>query len=264
MPADEQNERARTMLKEPFDVKLQIGDSELIIADVRQRKAFEMEHMEGAVWIDLPTWKAKAAEPGGLEDERFWSEAVGQLGINETKQVVVVGDTVPDVARTWWLLKYLGIPHVSILNGGWKAWIAQHLPVNSAPPEIEPVKFTPKFDKSRLVRLEELNEKRAKAKIVDTRAADEYAEHIPGALHLEWKELVTTDGKFKSSEEIEKLLASRGLKRDDEVITHCQGGGRAAVVAFAAELAGWESVGNYYCGWSEYGKDEKLPKEKAK
>jgi thiosulfate/3-mercaptopyruvate sulfurtransferase len=42
------------------------------------------------------------------------------------------------------------------------------------------------------------------------------------------------------------------------VITHCQGGGRASVDAFALERLGFPTR-NYYVGWSDWGNAEDTP-----
>jgi thiosulfate/3-mercaptopyruvate sulfurtransferase len=44
------------------------------------------------------------------------------------------------------------------------------------------------------------------------------------------------------------------------VITHCQGGGRASVSAFALELVGTPAR-NYYPGWSDWGNVTDTPVE---
>lgn len=264
LAGEDGDDASQEMLKDPFSLKLLQGDSDLVLLDIRPAKAYAEGHVGGAVNVDLSTWKTKSLEKDGLRDAKFWGEAIGKLGIDDTKQVVVYGDELPDVARTWWLLKYAGIPHVGILDGGIKGWVAAKLPLSDVANDSEAVKFTPKFDAERLVEFDDLAEKRkdAKAKVIDTRSAAEHATHIPGAVNLEWKELIAADGKFKKPSEIKLLLQSKGLTPNNELITHCQTGGRASVSVFALELAGFPKVKNYYCGWSEYSKTKDAPVEK--
>ena len=61
---------------------------------------------------------------------------IGELGIDEDTHVVVVpaGVNVLDfgsAARTYWTLKIAGVGKVSILDGGFAAWQAAGLPVES-------------------------------------------------------------------------------------------------------------------------------------
>ena len=87
--------------------------------------------------------------------------------------------------------------------------------------------------------------------------------HIPGAIHLEWTEFITEDGRFRSAEEIQALLSEQGISTDAPHVVHCQTGGRASVAALALELAGFGPTQNYYCGWSEWSAAEDTPVEAA-
>jgi thiosulfate/3-mercaptopyruvate sulfurtransferase len=84
---------------------------------------------------------------------------------------------------------------------------------------------------------------------------------IPGAVHLEWKECLDAKTKrFKSSEELSKLLGKRKIDVNRPAVTYCQSGGRAAVVAFTLELMGGQQVKNYYKSWSEWANDTPVQK----
>ena len=56
----------------------------------------------------------------------------------------------------------------------------------------------------------------------------------------------------------------RVVALDKPTATHCQSGGRAAVMAFGLELMGAKEVGNYYSSWSEWGNAEDTPVVKPK
>jgi thiosulfate/3-mercaptopyruvate sulfurtransferase len=48
------------------------------------------------------------------------------------------------------------------------------------------------------------------------------------------------------------------------MITYCQSGGRAAVLAFGLELMGAKDVRNYYKSWAEWGNAPDTPVEVPK
>jgi thiosulfate/3-mercaptopyruvate sulfurtransferase len=105
---------------------------------------------------------------------------------------------------------------------------------------------------------------------VDTRSDDEYRGRvararrggaIPGAVHLEWTANLTTDGEFKSSDELARMYAEQGVTPDREVITYCQGGYRAAHTYLALRLLGFPRVRNYTGSWKEWGDREDTPIE---
>jgi thiosulfate/3-mercaptopyruvate sulfurtransferase len=111
------------------------------------------------------------------------------------------------------------------------------------------------------------------SQILDARSDAEYCGstggatrkgHIPGAVALEWSDLLTPDKKFKSADELKKLFAERKVDLDKPAVTYCQSGGRAAVLAFALELMGAKHVRNYYKSWAEWGNAGDTPVELPK
>jgi thiosulfate/3-mercaptopyruvate sulfurtransferase len=68
-----------------------------------------------------------------------------------------------------------------------------------------------------------------KVKVVDTRTQGEFTGkdvkgkkggHITGATHLEWKELLAEDGRFKTPEQLRKLFRERGILPDDTAVCY--------------------------------------------
>lgn len=264
-------------LKIPFDVKIQLGDSELAILDLRPEEQYLKSHLPGAVHVDIAEWKAKSLSENGLDDLDWWAEKLGSLGVATTSQVVVYGEDPAEAARAWWILRYLGVQHASILDGGFAAWKQAngHLEWDEFPPEERT--FVPSPEKTRLCPLTTLRDtlKSGETKILDVRSSDEYVGepdgeksiadartgHVPGAANLEWSELLQPDGTYKDPATIRGLLEAKGLSPEDAIVVHCQAGGRASAAVFTLELAGFAKVANYYPGWSEYGAAEDLPAE---
>ena len=84
--------------------------------------------------------------------------------------------------------------------------------------------------------------------IVDTRSDAEYygdavrakrGGAIPGAVHLEWKQNLDKDGRYKSAAELRAMYEGLGVTPDREVVTYCQGGYRAAHTLCGAEAGGF-------------------------
>jgi thiosulfate/3-mercaptopyruvate sulfurtransferase len=243
------------------------------ILDTRAKSKFDEGHVPDAQHVDLGSWsKAILADKA---DAAFWKSELAKAGVTPRKPTVVYADDARDAARAWWMLKYAGVPDARILNGGWKAYTAARLPVQkeSVASKAEPHDWKP--DPTRLAdKKHVLEQLKAGVICVDARTTAEFTGekkmakkggHIPGAIHLEWVDLLDpkTD-KFLPPPELIKLVQDRKIDLDKPAVTYCQGGGRAAVVAFGLELAGAKNVRNYYPSWGEWGNAEDTPIEVKK
>jgi thiosulfate/3-mercaptopyruvate sulfurtransferase len=245
------------------------------ILDARPRAQYLAGHVPGAVWVDHNAW-AKAFAAG--QDPKEWSKRLGALGVGPTAdgdrkgRVIVYDDgSVKDASRIWWVLRYWGVPEVRLVNGGWKAWREGDGPVSKDEPQIvaSPPVLAPQAGllatKDQLLNL--LTSKGRQ--IIDTRSEAEYCGDtksakrngaIPGAIHLEWTEVLDKKTRrFKTAAELAKLFKDAGIDVKQPAVTHCQSGGRAAVMAFALELMGARDVRNYYRSWAEWGNAEDTP-----
>src|SRR5262245_25434374 len=108
------------------DLEKQLGDPDLRILDARPRGDYDKGHIPGAVWVDAKALEAMAAKPGALTDRAAWERWIGPLGIGPTTQVVVYdANRQLNAARLWWLLGYLGVERVGLLNGNFPLWASQ-------------------------------------------------------------------------------------------------------------------------------------------
>ena len=110
-------------------------------------------------------------------------------------------------------------------------------------------------------------------KLVDARSPEEYAGspsqgarsgHIPGAVNLEWKRLLTQGDPPTLADipEMKRLFAGAGVEPSPEVVSYCQSGVRASLIYFALRLAGYPRVRMYDGSWSEWSASAELPVER--
>ena len=98
-----------------------------------------------------------------------------------------------------------------------------------------------------------------------TKKTDKRGGSIPGAVHLEWTDLLDPKTKkFKGPTELSQLFKEAGVDLAQPTVTYCQSGGRASVMAFGLELMGGRGVANYYRSWAEWGNDETTPVDRPK
>ncbi len=263
------------LLVEPSELAKPEASGKFAILDVRPEDEYIRGHVPKAHRVDHDAWKKAYAED---KTAKGWGKRIGELGIGRDSTVVVYDDKgMKDAARIWWILKYWGVKDVRLLNGGWKGWKDAGL---RTPGWFEPsptrVEFEAVSRPKRLATMEQILAwlPQEKMQIVDARSEDEFCGvnkkdnkkggAIPGAKHLEWSDLIEQDTqRFKSADQLRGLFDEAGIDLDRPTASHCNGGGRAAVMAFGLELMGAKEVRNYYRGWGEWGNADDAPVMKS-
>lgn len=225
------NDKESAMLIEPAALEGELDQTALRILDTRARAEYDRARVPNAVWVDVKSWQDLGRRQGGFQDAGAWAEKVAQVGVSAGSRVVVYGDNLSSTARVWWLLRYLGVKDVVILNGGWDLWTKERRPIGTGVPKIPATRFVPRFDADRLAEMDPLKDllRKGSVKIVDTRSEDEFTGkdarggrggHIPGATHLEWKELVAADGRFKTVPQLKELFRQRGILPSETAVCY--------------------------------------------
>lgn len=239
--------------------------------DARDQAAFDAGHAPGAVRVPLETWDAAIKSSGtGFVDTTFWGDALGSLGI-DSSSVAVTYDSgaMTNAARVWFILQYFGA-NARILDGGWPALSkAAGAPPAATPTGTGKFRATPGagsvglIDRATLKR--QLN---GEAHVFDSRTRAEYTGedqrknprggHLPGARQLSHADLLD-NGTVRPAPVLRQMLEQVGFGPGDHIVTHCQGGGRAAFAAAAAVRAGFDDVRVYYLSFDDWARDESCP-----
>ena len=86
------------------------------------------------------------------------------------------------------------------------------------------------------------------------------AGHIPGARNAPMADQLTSDGRFRSTEELRDYFTGLGVDDDSKIGTSCGSGVTAAHTALALHLAGFEAA-PYIGSWSHWITDPERPIE---
>lgn len=250
----------------------------------KSMQGFGSQHIPGSMYVGIGSLMKVLGNGSAPPDRAEFEALMVRLGISNSSHVVVygTGGGNPFITNAFWLMKYFCHKKVSYLNGGITKWVQEKRGTESgAPAKAQPAKYKAEVDES--VRADAAyvlqNLKNPEVVIVDTRSSDAYkgivnevpqankrAGHIPGAVNLEFYSTnLNKDGTFKSVGELRALYESKGVTKDKEVITNCQGGVRAAHTFFVVKhLLGYPKVRNYVGSWGEWANldPEKYPIEK--
>lgn len=224
------------------------------------------ERPEGMLSVPIEDWIARAKRcQSGLDDLAFWQRELDALGVGPDAVSVVLDDgRMTEAARVWFILQYFGLP-ATVLNGGNAA-----LP--TVPPQVSrssaPLHLDPGAGEVGLRHREGLKDELPDVQIFDARTAAEFrgedlkgnsrGGHLPGAAHVSHDELL--DGShLRPAAEIAQLLDAEGIDGSKPIVSHCNGGGRAALAALAAVVAGRDNVHVYYLSFADWAADESCP-----
>jgi thiosulfate/3-mercaptopyruvate sulfurtransferase len=238
--------------------------------DARDRAMFEAGHAPGAVRVPVEEWDAAAkAADTGFNKTTYWDDALGSLGVDHSAIAVAYDDgRMTNAARVWFILQYFGIKAV-ILNGGWPLLSsATGLPAGAGPSKST-YRVVPGVGSVGLVDRETLKHQLAgDAHVFDTRTRAEFTGedmrnrsrggHLPGARHLSHTDLLG-NGVVLPAPVLRAMLERAGFGPGDHIVTHCEGGGRAALAAAAAARAGFDDVRVYYLSFADWARDESCP-----
>ena len=262
------------------EVDLRVLDARWYMDPTRKgRDAYRVEHIPGAVFVDLDT---DLSAPGGgrgsplgrhpWPSEGQVARVMGGHGIGRGVRVVAYDDQAGAIAaRVWYVLRAHGHDAVAILDGGLAKWAAEGRPLTTETPEVAPVPFEGRLRPGFVVERDEMAAGPRDRLVFDARAPERYrgeteaidprAGHIPGATNAPYAQNLTAGPLpvFRPADELRRHYDSLGVK-DREPIVYCGSGVTACHDLVALERAGLR--GRLYPGsWSEWSADPSLPLE---
>ncbi|MEU5289538.1 sulfurtransferase [Streptomyces umbrinus] len=252
------------------------------LGDPHGRDHYEAGHIPGAVYVDLDRELAGPPSPEGgrhpLPDLADLQAAARSWGLTNGRPVVVydnLGNTA--AARAWWLLRWAGVPEVTLLDGALGAWRAAGLPLESAPGATEPTANTPDPEPGDIVLrpgglpvtdADGAAQLAASGLLLDARAGERYrgeqepvdprAGHIPGAVSAPTGENIAADGTFLPPEELRKRFEDRGAGEAAVIGVYCGSGVTAAHQIAALAIAGFDAT-LFPGSWSAWSADPARP-----
>lgn len=265
----------KEFLIEADELAAALACGELLLVDTRKADRYAAGHIPGAV--NLSTYDVFVPDTSEARLAQFRADMArryGAMGAHRERRVVVYeDDTGMRAARELWILEYLGHRHARMLHGGLKAWIASGGPVTTDVPQPHPARFDTAPRPELGIGADEIKARIGASgfTLIDTRDQLEWSgrDHtpccerrgrLPGAVHLEWTELLE-NGRFKSPETIHALLRERGIDPQTELVPYCHRGARAANTFYALRYAGAARVRNYLGSWHEWSARSDLPLE---
>jgi thiosulfate/3-mercaptopyruvate sulfurtransferase len=241
------------------------NNKNMIVLDVQAADVYAKQHIQGAINIPHKSLYKPGEIEGQFKDVAELASIFGKNGISNTSKVVIYDDGSQKYnSRVWWVLTYLGATDVTLLHKEMGQMEAARIPLSSAPVTLKATTFTPTVNASMNIDMASVKALRgnANAVLLDVREPDEYKGmdkdkkskgHLPGAVYMYYKEVLTATGAYKTKDEIIATAAKFGATPEKEIVVYCQTGIKAAVTYIALkEIAGFANVKLYAGAYAEW------------
>jgi thiosulfate/3-mercaptopyruvate sulfurtransferase len=266
------------------DVRHQLQDS------AWGQRCYAQAHLPHAYFLHLdddlsgPKTGRNGRHP--LPEVGVFLKRLAAAGLRADSHVVVYDQNNAMMAsRLWWMLsKWLGHPKVSVLNGGWDAWVREGRPIQAgavqahlphiqsesapAPAYRAQVQQTAYLDADQV--LQQLQQVPLKQCIVDARAPERFAGsvepldpvagHIPTARNYPFNRNLDSAGLFLEPQRLRlqwlEFLAGTPV---EQVVHQCGSGVSACHNVLAMEYAELSGSRLYPGSWSEWCADARRP-----
>ncbi|EQB39274.1 hypothetical protein M947_07335 [Sulfurimonas hongkongensis] len=261
----------------PAELRASLNDKNLILIDVSQKELYDTSHIEGAIHVSVKEFIDKNSlnlYPSLKPDESI-QKTLRKIGISNDSKVVIYSHNsekaIFDASYLAFVLFYSGLENISILDGGYMAWVFQNnLLVSSLTPDIKAGTIIIKPKKHLIANTKDM--RNSDAKILDARSYDDYygvsrSDGILGLGHIKGAKSSYTATKFlkdstlRSKRELDEIyLAGHELNSDDEIIVYDRDAISASMEFFILyQKMGFKNTKLYEASLLEWSNKQNLP-----
>jgi len=224
------------------ELKGKVNNDTYVIISAEKAADYAKVHITNAVNI-YPFDLFKPGDiKGVLKAPADLATIFGSKGISADKNIVVYDNGKGVLAgRLFWIFDYMGCDNLWILDGQVDAWRKARGPLTNQATETSTATFNYSLNESIYASTSYvqsyLND--AGTVLVDTRSAAEYngekgeisrKGHIPGAINLEYKQVINDNGTFKTADELASVFNTAGITNGKNVILYCETSNRTGLV----------------------------------
>lgn len=255
-------------------------EQNLLLIDVRSEEQYRVGHIPGAINVAGAKWRTPKAKPDegrsqyifstteGLIDTARYEKLLSDTGVGNDQRIVVYGNHAgkADGSVPAYILRLLGHKEVFFLDGiGVEQWQAAGYQLSEENATRTRTTYKAEPQHEALWSLVDVAPKVGTEDTLffDTRSPEEFhgkelrsnkrGGHIPGAVLVDYRELLDEQKRVLPREQVASLLAARGIDKDKQIVLYCQTATRVTLHALALLDLGYEKVSIYDASWHEYG-----------
>lgn len=216
-----------------------LKNDQVVMVSARTPSDYAKVHVAGAVNVNHNDLYGKMSM---LKSAEEIGKVLGQKGISNSSTILLYDNGSSKYAgRMYWILKYMGASNVKIIDGGMKGWRMARGPVTKNPTKIVAKTFIAKLNPAIYASMADVNKAIGNSgyTIVDSRSAEEFngvattslrIGHIPSAVNLDYKRVLTEKGMVKSIGQLSLLFNEVGISKNKTIILYCESNVRAGIL----------------------------------
>ncbi|MBV0924360.1 sulfurtransferase [Halomicroarcula limicola] len=242
--------------------------ADLRIVDVRDGWEYDgLGHLPGAVNVPFDEFRTGSGGEGMLPSDDEWAALLSEAGIDADSEILAYDDHHGVFAARFLVTAEL-LGHdperLHLLDGDFSSWQLER-ETESEAPDVEPTEYgvsppetTPLVDAETVADAADDPD----AVLVDTREDEEYAAgHIPGAVLLDWRDLVDDETRgILPREDALAVLESAGIVPEKRIVLYCNTARRISHTYVVLRHLGFEDVDFYEGSLTEW-EEENRPLE---
>lgn len=230
-------------------LKDHLADQNIILLDTRPKTMFLYGHLPRSQSLTIDQVIQFDQYGSNLvADEKKIIELFGSLGIDDSKIVIIIGDSMdPSAARIAWTLLYFGHEKTFLLDATIMDLQKNGFELTKKPFTLQPAKFIPKIKSEIRVDAIHLKDNLNKFTILDARTPQEFmGGHIPNSKLIPFTDGIAYDGKlFQTRDFLENLFSQSNVSKENEIVCYCMHGHRASSLFLQLMIAGYQNIKLY-------------------
>ena len=224
------------------------SDKDIVILDTRPKTMFLYGHITKSQSLTLDQVIEFDQYGSNLVlDEKKISELFGSLGIDDSKTVILIGESMdPSVARIAWTFLYFGHEKIFLLDANIMTLQKNGFELTKKIFAPTLTTFTPKVNSKIRINSDSLKENLDDFVVLDARTPQEFmGGHLPNSKLIPFTEGISYDKIFQDKSFLQNLFSENQIPKESQIVCYCMHGHRASSLFLQLVIAGYENVKLY-------------------
>lgn len=237
------------MLVSPDWLKEHLFDPDVVILDTRPKTMFLYGHIQKSQSLTLDQVIQFDQYGSNLVlDEKKTVDLFGSLGIDNSKTVILVGDSMdPSSARIAWTFLYFGHEKIFLLDSNVMSLQKNGFELTKKLFVSKPTSFIPKILSKIRIDSDQLKENLNNFVILDARTPQEFmGGHLPNSKLIPFTDGIAYDDRlFQNKDFLQNMFSENQIPKDSEIVCYCMHGHRASSLFLQLMIAGYDNIKLY-------------------